>query len=377
MRAIHEVLKGHPGFLHVAVGQAGAVALGAVFWFVMARLLEPGAYGRVNWLMSIAMFASTCCVLGWGKTVATYYPKEGRDELLGGAVGIVLVASIAVGIAMGLLVEPLVGLLIVGLSLFSMTISSELGRRRYGRYKWILVGAKLVSLPLAMGMYLWLGLPGVLLGYAIPYLIFGLSSLEYLRRSNPGVKEARGKAGFAVRAFGADISTGSASLLDKILIGSFFGMATLGLYQLAYQVFAALSVLPGILFTYLLPEKSAGTGTKEVETLGILAAVVLAAATVVLSPTVIPWVFPNFTGSVRLIQIMSLGVIPCTVAVTKVSELYARERPGAVLASYLVALAVGVAGILVLGNYFGAVGLAASAVLLQTALATSLVLFGR
>ena len=42
METVHRVLRGHPGFLQVAIGQAGAVALGAVFWFVMARLLDPG-----------------------------------------------------------------------------------------------------------------------------------------------------------------------------------------------------------------------------------------------------------------------------------------------------------------------------------------------
>jgi len=375
METVHRVLRGHPGILHVAIGQAGAVALGAIFWFVMAKLLEPSAYGQVNWLISIAMFVSTSCVLGWGKTVVTYYPKEGADELLGGAVTIVLVTSIAGGVVMGLLVEPLVGLLIVGLSLFSMTVSFELGKRRYKRYMWAWIGVKIISLPLAIAMYFWQGLLGVLLGYAIPHLIFGLSSLRYMHRSNPGIKEARGKAGFALKAFGVDITTGSISWLDKILIGSLFGMVTLGLYQLPYQIFMALSVLPSVLFSYLLPEKSAGTKTREVEILGILASVALAASVVVLSPIVIPWVFPNFAGSVGLIQVMSLGVVPFTITVTKMSELYAKERPGAVLISYLSALAVGIAGILVLGSYFGGIGLATSAVLLQTTLAASLTLF--
>lgn len=374
METVHRTLRSHPGFLQVAIGQAGAVAIGAVFWFLMARLLEPGDYGHINWLISIAMFASMCCVLGWGKTVITYYSKEGRDELLGGATAIVLVASLAVGVAMSLLVEPLIGPLIVGLSLFSMVISAELGGRRYKRYKWICVAPKFIALLLAMAMYFWIGLFGVLLGYAIPYLIFGLLSLRYLYKSNPGIGEARKKTGFALKAFGVDITTGSTSLLDKILIGSVFGMVTLGLYQLAYQIFAALSVLPGVLFYYLLPEKSAGTKTKPIETLGILTSVALAALVIVLSPWIIPWIFPSFAESVRVIQIMGLGIIPYTIAITKMSELYARERPGMVLISYLPALAVGTAGILVLGSYFGGIGLATSAVLLQTTLAIMLLL---
>lgn len=373
MKTIHEVLEGHPGLLHVTIGQVGSIAIGAVFWFLMARLLEPSAYGNVNWLISIAMFASTICVLGWGKTVITYYPKEGKEELLSGAVTIVLVASLAVGIAMGLLFEPLVGLLIVGLSLFNMTISFELGMRRYKRFKWISVGVKLVILPLAVAMYFWLGLIGVLLGYTLPILIFGLLSLTHLK-SNPGMGGAKEKASFALRAFGVDASIGSTGLLDKILIGGVFGMVTLGLYHLAYQIFAFLAVLPSVLFYYLLPEKSAGTKTREVEVLGILVSIALAASVVVLSPLVIPRVFPSFAGSVRLVQIMSLSVIPYTVSMTKMSELYAREKPGAVLISYLFALAVGIAGVLVLGSFFGGIGLATSAVLLQITLAIMLLL---
>jgi O-antigen/teichoic acid export membrane protein len=151
-------------------------------------------------------------------------------------------------------------------------------------------------------------------------------------------------------------------------------MVTLGLYQLAYQIFMALSVLPVILFSYILPEKSAGAKTKEVEILGILISIALAASVVVLSPTIIPWVFPNFAESVGLVQVMSLGAIPFTVAATKMSELYARERPGAVLVSYAAALVVGIAGILVLGSYFGTIGLATGMLLLQTTLAASLFL---
>lgn len=258
-----------------------------------------------------------------------------------------------------------------------MTASFELGKRRYGRYKWISVAPKLVALLLALAMYFWFGLFGVLLGYAIPYLIFGLLSLRFVHKVNPSIKETWGRAGFALRAFGVDITTGSTGLLDKILIGSVFGMVALGLYQLAYQIFAALGILPAILFYYLLPEKSAGAKTNEVETLGVLASVALAASVVLLFPIIIPWVFPSFAESVPLIQIMSLGVIPFTISATKMPGLYARERPGAVLISYLSALAAGIVGILVLGTYFGGTGLAVSAVLLQITLATSLVLFRR
>ena len=378
MESISRVLRGHPGLVRVAVGQVGALLLGAVFWFVLARLLEPGEYGWVNWLMSVAMLASTCCVLGWGKTVVSYYPREGRDDLLGGAVMIVFVASVVVGVVFGFLLEPSVGLFIVGFSLFTMVVSFELGKRRYDRYMWVWIGVKLISLPLSIALYFWQGLFGVVFGYAIPHLIFGLPSLRYLCKGNPGIKEeVCGKLKFAMRVWGVDVSTGLTTLLDKVLIGGIFGMFTLGLYQLAYQFFAVLSVLPSVLFSYLLPEKSAGSRTREVEVFGILASAALAVVVIVLSPWLIPWVFPSFARSVGMIQIMSLGVIPSTIAMVKTSELYALGRAGSVLASYLAALVTGVLGIFGLGVWFGAMGLAVSVVLLQVVLAATLLLLGK
>ena len=377
METIQQVFKDHPGIFHVAIGEAGAVALGAAFWFIMARLLDPGAYGEVNWLISVAIFVSTFCTLGLRNTIITYYPKEEREELVNETVTVVLVASLLAGIAIGLFIGPLVGLLVFGLSLFSVTISYELGRRRYKRYMWIRMGTRLMALPLALTMYLWLGMPGVLFGFALPILVFTFPSLKRLRGSNPSVKEVKDKAGFALRAFGADVTIDSTGLLDKILIGSLFGMITLGLYQLAYQIFMALSVLPGTLFHYLLPEKSAGTKTKGVETLGIFTSVLLATAIFLLSPSLIPLIFPGFVESVRMIQIMGLAVIPHAIAMTKMSELYAKERPGIVFISYLLALVVGTAGIFVLGTYIGRIGLAASVILLQTKLAISLLVHAR
>ena len=377
METVNRIIRGHPGFLHVAIGQAGSVAVGAVFWFFIARLLQPDAYGQVNWLISIASFAAAFCVLGWGKTIVTYYPKEGSEELVGGATLIVLVASLAVGIAMGLFFEPLVGLLIVGLSLFSITISYELGRRRYKRFMWISLIAKFMSLPLAVLLYFMFGLPGVLLSYTIPSLIFGILSLKHLSSSNPGMGKAKEKAGFAFKAFGADTTSSATGLLDKILIGGIFGWMMLGLYQLAYQIFAFLGVLPGVMFTYLLPERSAGAKTKEIEVLGLMASIALACSAIILSPVVISWAFPSFAGAVGIVQVMSLGIIPSAIVATRMSELYARGRAGAVLTSYLVALAVEIMGIVVLGNYFGGIGLATSVVLLQTALAAMLLLYAR
>jgi thiamine biosynthesis lipoprotein len=371
------ILKNNRGLVRVAVGQLGAAFVGAAFWLVMAFMLHPVAYGHLSYLVSIGMLISVFTVLGWGKTIATYYPKEGKKELLSGPVVIVLAASLLAGAITSLVLEPAVGLLIIGFSLFSLAVYSDLGEQNYTRYMWMWLGVRFASFTLAIAIYLWWGMVnGIVAGLAIAYLIFGSRILRHFR-INPPMKEVQGKMGFAFTTLGADASTGAVNLLDKILIGLYFGVGMLGFYQLAYRIFVALTIIPKILLFYLLPEKSAGRSTRGVEIVGILASVGLAALTIILVPMVIPQLFPDFTESIPAIQIMGLAAIPATIAGTKTSELYAREEAKVVLAAHLVALGVGVAGIMFLGESFGLLGLAVSMLILQITLAASLTFIPR
>jgi O-antigen/teichoic acid export membrane protein len=231
-------------------------------------------------------------------------------------------------------------------------------------------------LPFAIGLYFAFGLTGFLFGYVFPSLALALVSFGHLRGwGTSGFDEVKSKVSFASRALGVDLARGSSIWLDKVVVGGIFGLTMLGIYFFAYQIFTLLSFLPTALFSYLLPEKSAGVDMKKVELLGIGSSFVLAITTLGLTPLLIPRIFPNFLDSVRPMQIMAFAVIPATVVGIKMPELYSRERPGAVLASHAVAVAGGISSMLLLGRYFGAIGLAAGVVLLQSTLAIILVAF--
>ena len=335
----------------------------------------PADYGWINYIISLSALVSFAVTLGLPTTVATYYPKERREGLISGSVLVVLIASLIASVTAAIW-EPLLFPLIMGFSLFSVAVNIELGRRRYSRYMWLWVGAKLASVPFAIGLYFTLGLSGFLFGYAFPSLALALVSFGHLRGwRRSGFDEVKSKVSFASKALGVDLARGSSIWLDKVVIGGIFGLTILGIYFFAYQIYTLLSFLPTALFSYLLPEKSAGVDMKKVELLGIGSSFVLAITTLGLTPLLIPRIFPNFLDSVRPIQIMAFAVIPATVVGIKMPELYARERPGAVLASHAVAVAVGISGMLLFGSYFGAIGLATGVVLLQSTLAIILVAF--
>jgi len=212
---------------------------------------------------------------------------------------------------------------------------------------------------------------GVLVGMAVSYIVFGFYVLRYIR---PSLRKVRKKLGFIYGAWGADVGGAAASSLDKILIGSFFSMELLGYYQFANRIFVLLGVLPQILFFYLLPERSAGAGTRKVEKIGMAAAVVLAVLVFFISPIAIPAAFPSFGDGVIAVQLMGLAIVPATMVGIKSAKLYSEENTKVVLGSNLLAIGVGVAGIAVLGKHFGLIGLAVSLVLLQVAMLSGLFL---
>ena len=131
------------------------------------------------------------------------------------------------------------------------------------------------------------------------------------------------------------------------------------------------------MFFYLLSEKSARRDTEKIEKVAVIASFGLAAATYFFAHFVVPLAFPIFTESVTAIQIMGLAIIPATLVGIKTSSLYTEGKTNVVFGSYLLALGIGIVGIILLGRAFGLVGMALSMLALQCSLAAALFLLPR
>lgn len=141
---------------------------------------------------------------------------------------------------------------------------------------------------------------------------------------------------------------------------------------MAFQFLLIFLIIPTSALSYLLPEKSGGSTRHEVEVISILLAVAITVLAFLLSPTLIRWLFPNFTNSITATQWLSLAVVPATIASIRTSKLLSEERPKFVLVGYVSALAVDIAGIMLLGQEFQAVGFAWAFVLSQVTVMTIL-----
>ena len=355
------------GLLDVSVGQLGSAVLGALFWIAVAAFMHPNAYGYLSWLFSIGMFVSILCLLGLEKAVVVFREREG---ILPAAVLIASLSSLLAALVLWRTVHWAAGVSVLGFSLFSLSFHRELAEKNYGRCKWMWLGSKLLSIVLGLLLYALLAeVAYILLGFAVAHLLFSPSVLRSFRSPPGGI--GREEVIFAAGALGSNAISGAVQFVDKIVIGLAFGMPTLAVYHLAYRVFVLLSVIPQIFFFYLLPRKSRGELTRNVERFAVALSAALSLTVFASAPLFVPSLFPQFSEGVLACQLAGLAVLPSTLSGIALSELYGRRRSGSAFLAQLLGFVAGISGMLALGSIYGIVGVSWFIPLAQTVTAAS------
>ncbi|MEM3526393.1 MAG: polysaccharide biosynthesis C-terminal domain-containing protein, partial [Candidatus Jordarchaeaceae archaeon] len=383
--------------------------------------------GYVSYYLSLGFFTSSFSILGLGSTISTFYPKEEKDALIRESALLTFLLATLVGIVTALIVfffpapagsdvysNLLVSLqllfagnpyfvsvipivlgdlqksmqmlvegrfdsafmipLVLGVVFFSMALAQALGRREYKKYAILNFLLRFLEIGLVVVFYFF-GARDLeklmLVAYTAPLFIVSYDYFKYLfsvNRETFRFSEVRAKIGFTLHTWGMSFAQASRSVLDKIIVGFFFGLLFLGTYNLAFQFLLILLIIPQSLLSYLLPEKAGGSSRREIEILGIIAAVATTVLGLLLAPYFIRWLFPSFSDSIPLTQWLSLAVIPASLASIKTSELLSKEQSKIALEGYAAALAVNIFGILLLGQIFQAVGFAWAFILSQLTL---------
>ena len=115
------------------------------------------------------------------------------------------------------------------------------------------------------------------------------------------------------------------SQVDKLLIVPILGLTVLGNYALAQQIILILTIIPSIIFKFVLPATASGINTKKLQNVTILFSVLITALSIIILPIVLPIFFETYTDVILLIQIMSLSIIPITINVFYFSKLLAMK----------------------------------------------------
>lgn len=364
------------GLTSLAFGNIVSAGISAIFWFYLASLLSADDYGQVSYFIAIASIASTISFLGAGNTIIVYTAKG--EKIQSPIFFISIISSIITLIAVFIIFSQIgLSLYILGFVIFMLATSELLGKKLYGKYANYLITQKILMTGLAISLYYFFGVEGVILGIALSFFPFSIRIYKSFKESKLNLKLVKPHFGFMMNSYALDLSRTFSASTDKLLIFPMFGFAILGHYQLGLQFLAIFSILPAIVYQFILPEDSSGNSNNKLKKYTIVVSVILAFLGVLLSPIVLPIFFPKFLEAVQVVQIVSLSIIPATINLIYVSKFLSNGLSKIVLIGSGAFLATQITGILMFGQIFGVNGIAMALVIATVAETIFLVIVNR
>ena len=215
-----------------------------------------------------------------------------------------------------------------------------------------------MTLVLGITFYFAFGFEGVIFALVLSYVPSIWIIINEFRNSQIDFSLLRPRKGFILNNYGINFSNAISAQIDKIIIAPILGFELLGNYALALQFLVVLMMLTNIVFKYILTQESSGKNTNRLKNYTILLSIAIALFGIIVIPKIIPILFPKFISSIDAIQILSLSVIPGTIALLYESKLLAIEKSKFLVISKSIATVIIIVGFLTLGVAYEIIGLA-------------------
>jgi O-antigen/teichoic acid export membrane protein len=269
-------------------------------------------------------------------------------------------ASIAVAVISS---NMLIALLIISIRLFSMLTAYILGNKHYYEFFRLSIVNSVSKVALSTVLFFVIGVNGIILGFSIPMLILSVIwLLPIINDRGKGLRfnEVRSNIRLVTSTYSLVVAGALTSFIDKIIIAPVFGYNTLGLYQLGYQFLSFISLIPGSLFQYLLPQEASGVNRMLIKKLGLVLSFALALILFIITPYIITILFPKYVDAIDNTRVMILGVIPSAVTAVLTSSLLGKGNSKVILLGSLAYIASLIPLLIILGSKIGLIGLGLS-----------------
>ena len=351
----------------ISIGSADIVGLGisAVFWFYLATQIIPSEYGEIHYFIGIATIGSAFSLIGTQHVITVYTAK--KNSVVSTLFFVSLICSIGAGIVIFILVNRIdVSILAILIIFFTLGIGTCLGQKNYKKYATYFIIQRILMVTFGLISYFSFGVEGILFGIAASYLVYTKLIIDGVREFKIDFSLFKPNRKFITNNYLMMVTNGVNTQIDKLLIAPILGFTLLGNYSLSLQVIALLTIAPGIIFKYLLPQDASGISTGKLRKQTILFSIGSTIIGICVSPLLIPIFFEQYTEVVIIIQIMSLVTIPVTISTFYFSKFLALEQSKFTLIGGLIKISVMVSSIIVLGIFYGIIGMAISFVLAST-----------
>ena len=358
----------------VSSGDILGSAMSAVFWFYLASQIDPISYGEIFWFLGIAGIFSTIAMFGTINTITVYSAK--KIQIQSTLNFISLSASVILSLIVIVLFPSFftidVGIILIAYVINTLAIGDLLGRKQYTSYSKYTLVQKGLTLGLGFLFYYLFGYEAIILALACSYMFYIKRIYSIFREMKIDFGLIKQKIGFIRNNYLTFILTGAVGggQVDKIIVAPLLGFAILGNYSLALQIINVMMIFPSILYKYLLPEESTGTSNKQVKIFLIIFSIFISILGIFIAPMLVENFFPKFIEAIDAIKIMSLVVIPGSIALILEAQFLGKEKSKIVIIGTGISLVFLIIGMIVLGSWFGITGVAWSLVIATTAKTT-------
>jgi len=348
---------GQKGLLSIGFADIVGSAIAAFFWLYIATQLNPDVYGELIYFISIAGLAQMVSLLGSSNALTVYTAKNVKIQSTLFLISI-LAAAISLAIITIFYNRIDAGLLAVGFVVFSLVNSVILGKKLFVKYSKLILSQKILTLILGIGLYFVFDVYGIIYGLALSYIPHLVVFVKEFSRTRIDFALLKPRKGFIINNYVMNLVAGLGGTVDKLIIAPVLGLALLGNYSLALQMFTMMMVFSEIVYKYLLPFDASGKSNKKIRQIALVVSIIIAILGVTILPNVVDWLFPKYVDATDAIQIMSLGVVPGTISILYSSKFLGMEKSKFVMTTKLVSLGVMFGGFLYFGPIYGAIGLA-------------------
>ena len=332
-------------------------AISAIFWLYLASLILPESYGEIHYFIGIAGIAQVISLIGSSNVLTVYTAKNVKIH------STLFLVSIIAAVISALVIIIIfyrfdAALLALGYVIFELLNAVLLGKKLFVKYSKFFIIQKILTLTLGIGFYYTLGVDGIILAIALSFIPYFVLFISEFRETKIDFSLLRPRKGFIINNYVMSMLGTSGSQIDKLIIAPLLGFALLGNYSLALQLFTVMLMFSMIVYKYILPQDASGKSNKTLKSVIVLISIGISVLGIVLSPLVIPDLFPKYIETIDAIQIMSVAVVPGTIILLYTSKLLGLEKSRFVLISKAISLSMLVTGFIILGPIFGITGLA-------------------
>ena len=313
------------GLATLGFGVYAGAAITGIFLIYVASLLGETDYGKISYFIAIANIAYSISFLGAGNVIKVFIPK-GVKIMSSISLVTLILGSIAAVIIYLIFRNIEASLLVLGLGIFDLATSEMIARKLNVSYTKYSLVQKSLYVVFGITFYHILGPYGIILGYALSFLP-GIKRLYHgFRESKIDPSLIRSSLDFIVHNSIFNVLRTLSGFTDRLIISPLFGFVLLGDYELGIQFLTLLTMMPALVFQYVLPRDAAGESSGRLKTITILVSAIFAIISIFIIPIILPYVFPRFTNAIQLIQIMGLAIIPRTISFMYYSKLLGIEK---------------------------------------------------